>query len=45
LSELHAQFESRYFAQIRRDHQRRQRPPPNPNQPWLTPTPSTDEPF
>jgi hypothetical protein len=45
LSELLAQFESRYFAQIRRDHQQRRPSPPDPNQPWLTAIPGADEPF
>jgi hypothetical protein len=45
LADLHAQFESRYFGQIRRDHQARRPQPPDPNQPWLTGITGTDEPF
>jgi hypothetical protein len=45
LSDLHRQFEERFFGQIRRHHDAVRSPPKYPDQPWLTTRSQSDESF
>jgi hypothetical protein len=45
LSDLHVQFEEQFLGQILRHCDSIRPPPKNPNQPWLTGLPDSDESF
>ena len=44
-SDLHVQFEEQFLGQILRHYDSIRPPPENPNQPWLTGLPDSDESF
>lgn len=45
LSDLHMQFEERFFGKIRRHANATRAPPKNPNQPWAPGPSESDEPL